>query len=364
MEFELIRQYFSEPFLPLLKGAADRIPVGIGDDCAVLRPRAGHELYISTDTSVAGVHFFPDQDAHSVGWKCLAVNLSDLAAKGATPLAFTLNLSVPKFDPAWLAAFSQGLLAQAQAANCPLVGGDTTSSPAGSPVVVSITVWGERPAELKRLGRDAAHPGDELWVTGVPGLARLALLGEMHRRAWGAALPADDLALIESLSPFGCQQATERLLRPVVRAEFAQQASGHIHACLDLSDGLSGDLQHLASASRLDFVVEESALIELWQRTLGAEGCKSCSAPMTPAAFARLPSHSLQGGDDYELCFTAAPSARKALLDLALRTQTPLMCLGAVRACDSSVPRVVFRSAEGTESTLRSRSFDHFGVLS
>ncbi len=335
--------------------------MGIGDDCAVLKPTPNQHFYISTDTSIAGVHFFADDDPWSVGWKALAVNLSDLAASGATPVGFTLNLSLPRMDAAWLAAFSQGLLRQAELANCPLVGGDTTSTQPDSPLLVSITVFGERHCDANRLARSAAQEGDQLWVTGIPGLARLGLLQRyeqlgrlpnlldkpkqaLFRQTW-AALP----------TPLQ-QQAFTRLTRPDIRSQFALQASVWMHAALDLSDGLSGDLQHIAQASGKTLLLHASSLQAIWGGVLGSN-----QDVFSPSVSNFLLETSLIGGDDYELCFTAPPSHAEALLDLAKSMQIPLCVLGQVQASKSLAHGVVIQDKKGQETALRSNSYNHFG---
>lgn len=360
MEFDLIRKYFSEPFSALALSNQSRVLLGIGDDCAVIKPIPDQHLYISTDTSVAGVHFFEDEDPWSIGWKSLAVNLSDLAASGARPLAFTLNLSLPRVDQTWLAGFSQGLLKQAELANCPLVGGDTTSSRPDSPLVISITVFGERHSQSNSLTRSAAHLGDQIWVTGIPGLARLGLLqryeqlGRLH-----TLLDQPKQALFQQTwasLPIPLQQlALTRLTRPVVRSHFGLQASPWMHAVLDLSDGLSGDLQHIAQASQKTLVLHTSSLQAMWTGALGSNQVES-----NPSILNFLLETSIVGGDDYELCFTAAPSNADSLMDLANSMQVPLSVLGLVRATESLQHGVVIESANGQQTALRSNSFNHF----
>ena len=165
-EFDLITRFFKRP--------TPRAALGVGDDCALLSPRPGTQLAISTDMLVEGRHFYPDVDPMLLGHKALAVNLSDLAACGATPLAFTLALSLPQADEAWLAPFSRGLLALADDHGCELIGGDTTQGPLN----ICITVFGEVPVVNGRsaaLLRSGAQAGDDLYVSGTLGDARLAL---------------------------------------------------------------------------------------------------------------------------------------------------------------------------------------------
>src|SRR5690606_8060615 len=164
-EFELIARHFTRAAPP-----ASAVVLGVGDDGALLQPTPGHQLVISTDMLVEGRHFFAGAEPEALGHKALAVNLSDLAAMGARPLGCTLALALPAADEAWAAPFARGLFALADAHACPLVGGDTTRGP----LTLCITVFGEVPAG-RALRRDAARAGDELWISGRTGEARLAL---------------------------------------------------------------------------------------------------------------------------------------------------------------------------------------------
>ena len=216
-EFDLIARYFTRP--------VRRAVLGVGDDCALLQPRAGIQLAISSDMLVEGRHFFAGTDAYRLGHKALAVNLSDLAACGAQPVAFTLALALPRVDEPWLQAFSSGLLALADAHGCELIGGDTTQGPLN----ICITVFGEVPAGQALL-RSGARAGDDLYVSGHLGDARLALeclLGHL-------ALPPALLA-----------PAQQRLEAPTPRVALGQALRGIASAALDVSDGLLGDLGHL-----------------------------------------------------------------------------------------------------------------------
>lgn len=335
--------------------------MGIGDDCAVLSQNPSQCLYISTDTSVEGVHFFSDEDPWSVGWKSLAVNLSDLAASGAKPLAFTLNLTLPRVDQPWLAAFSSGLLKQAQLANCPLIGGDTTSTPPASPLVVSVTVFGERQSDAAGLTRGAAKAGDEIWASGIPGLARLGLL---HRFDQRGQLPAGfNNTSVDAFRSLWANvteslrvQALTRLTRPAIRTQFALDASAYMHAALDLSDGLSGDLQHMAHASQKTLLIQTDLIEKMWCDFLGPDLISS-----NPAFLPLLTEATWVGGDDYELCFTASPDQSKKIVEIARSLQIPLVKLGQVQASESLGQGVVIQDAKGLKTALRSNSFNHFG---
>jgi thiamine-monophosphate kinase len=319
-EFDLIRRYFERP-----APAAPGVVLGIGDDCALLQPDAGQRLAISTDMLVEGRHFFADVDPAALGHKALAVNLSDLAAMGAQPLGCTLALALPRADEAWLAGFSGGLFALADAAACPLVGGDTTQGPLN----LCITVFGQVPPgqELRRSG---ARAGDEIWVSGQLGDARLALdalLGECE-------LPAAMLARVR-----------QRLERPTPRLALGLALRGVASAAADISDGLCGDLGHILNASGVGAELELDALA-----TSGA-----LSADLRTRPLAQQRCCALAGGDDYELVFTAPVSARSAVLQAAASAGTPVARLGRI------TPQPGLRWLDrGRPLALQLSRFDHF----
>lgn len=324
-EFELIRRHFQRP------GVAwpGQVALGIGDDCALLRPAPGHQLAVSTDMLVEGRHFFADVDPASLGHKALAVNLSDLAAMGARPLGFTLALAMPAADDAWLAAFAQGLFALADTHACPLVGGDTTRGPLN----LCITVLGEvRPGQALR--RDAARTGDDLYLSGRTGEARLAL--ELLRGTSWATAACGANALAER------PHLRQRLERPTPRLALGQALVGLAHAAIDVSDGLAGDLGHILRAS-----------------SVGAE-ILLADLPVAPA-LQRLPDAQrldclLGGGDDYELLFTAAPEARAAIAAAALASQTPVQRMGRI----TTPPGLRLLDASGQSVAAAPPGFDHF----
>lgn len=317
-EFELIRRHFQRA------KAGPSVALGIGDDCALLRPSPGHQLAISSDMLVEGRHFFPDVDPAALGHKALAVNLSDLAAMGARPLGFTLALALPGADDAWLAAFSDGLLALADAQGCPLVGGDTTRGPLN----LCITVFGEVvPGQALR--RDAAQPGDDLWLSGRTGEARLAL-ERLRGTAWALAAPGDEPVCLQ------------RLERPTPRLALGRALAGVAHAAIDLSDGLAGDLGHILAASRVGAEIDLAAL------------------PVAPA-LQPLPETArleclLNGGDDYELLFTAAPAAHDAVLRAGSASATPVQRIGRITAAEG----LRLLGPDGGVRPVSARSYDHF----
>jgi thiamine-monophosphate kinase len=316
-EFDLIAQYFTRPSHP-----DNRAALGVGDDCALLTPAPGMQMAISSDMLVEGRHFFPDADPFSLGHKSLAVNLSDLAAMGARPLAFTLAFSLPQAQPEWLAPFSQGLFALADDYRCELIGGDTTKGPLN----ICITIFGEIPIG-QALRRDAAQAGDDIWVSGTLGEARLAL-----------AAYRDELTLdAQSLSA-----AAARLHAPTPRVALGLALREIAHAALDISDGLIGDLGHILERSQVGATLHVDAL------------------PTGPI-LQKQPRHirrkfTLAGGDDYELCFTAPPSRRDAVLAAAHAAGTAVTLVGNIEA----IPGLRMLDADGAPLNLQLASFDHF----
>lgn len=319
-EFDLIKQYFQRS-LPLRAGVA----LGVGDDCALLQPQAGCQLAISTDMLVSGRHFFADADPFWLGHKSLAVNLSDLAAMAAKPLAFTLALSLPTAEPPWLQAFAAGLFTLADAAGCELIGGDTTRGPLN----ICITVFGELPPG-QALRRDAARVGDEIWVSGSLGDARLALLHLLGEYP---------------LSPQELAAAAPRLHAPQPRLELGLALRGIAHAALDLSDGLHGDLGHILQGSQVG--------AQLFLPTLPA-GPVLAHHPQEMQWRTML-----TGGDDYELCFTAPAAAHQAVLKAGAASATAVHCIGRICA----EPGLQLLAADGqavSAASLHLQSFDHF----
>ena len=325
-EFDLITRFFKRP--------TPRAALGVGDDCALLSPRPGMQLAISTDMLVEGRHFYPDVDPMLLGHKALAVNLSDLAACGATPLAFTLALSLPQADEAWLAPFSRGLLALADDHCCELIGGDTTQGPLN----ICITVFGEVPVVNGRstaLLRSGAQTGDDLYVSGTLGDARLAL----QARRGLLTLPADLLALAQA-----------RMDRPTPRLALGTALRGIATSAIDISDGLLGDLGHILKASGVGATVHTAIAIELI-------AMKATNTWTTALIDQKTALQSvLAGGDDYELAFTAPPALRAAVAAAAQRAATPVTRIGQIDA--EAGLRLV--DGEGQAVPNSYASFDHF----
>lgn len=331
-EFDLIRRYFAQPAAQLWGGvaASPSLVLGIGDDCALLAPEPGQQLAISSDMLVQDRHFFADVDPCTLGHKALAVNLSDLAAMGAAPLGFTLALALPRADEAWLAAFSRGLLALAQQHRCPLVGGDTTRGPLN----LCITVFGQVPVG-QALRRSGAQPGDDIYLSGTVGDARLALealLGHI-------TLPADVL-----------QRTRQRLECPAPRLALGQALRGIATTAADVSDGLLGDLGHILTASGVG--------AELYPETLLQSAAVSDAVRQQPLELAWT--CALAGGDDYELVFTAPPTARAAVQVATERAHTATTRIGRVAAERG----VLLLGADGhalpSDQMPVLRGFDHF----
>jgi thiamine-monophosphate kinase len=317
-EFDLIKQYFT-------RTRPGRAVLGVGDDCALLAPSPGMQLAISSDMLVEGRHFFAGADPRLLGHKCLAVNLSDLAAMGAVPVAFTLALALPEANRDWLAGFSAGLFELADAHGCELVGGDTTKGPLN----ICITVFGEI-APGRALRRAAAQAGDDIWISGSLGDARLALAGYL-----------DEVRLDEASQ----REAGLRMHAPTPRVALGRAlAEGALaHAALDISDGLVGDLGHILAASRVGATLEVDAL------------------PAGPA-LARQPlalrrRFTVAGGDDYELCFTAPAANREAVVAAGQRTGTAVTRVGRIEA----EPGLRLVDADGAPLELGVRGWDHFG---
>lgn len=300
--------------------ARDDVRVGIGDDAALTVPSPGRWLAIAMDTLNVGVHFPDDTAAADIGWKALAVNLSDLAAMGAEPAWCTLSLSLPSAEAAWLDGFLDGFLGLAARHRVALIGGDTTRGPLS--VCVAVHGFVDPQGALRR---DAARVGDDVWVTGTLGDAAAALHEWREGGARSEALRA-------------------RLDRPTPRVAAGRALGGLAHACIDLSDGLLADLGHVCRASR---VGAEIALDD---------------APSSEALAAAYPSAMRRpwqtaGGDDYELCFTAPPTARLAIEDAMLACDTPATRIGRIVAGSGEV---VVRDAEGELWTPSSRGHVHF----
>ena len=321
-EDSLIARYFR----PL---ATDPGAFNLGDDAAILKA-SGDDLVVTTDAIVEGVHFLADDPPDTIARKALRVNLSDLAAKGATPAGFVLTLALRAADDAWLTPFARGLGSDAGLFNCPLLGGDTVSTP--GPVMISITAFGRVPAgEMVR--RSGAKPGDRIVVTGTIGDAALGL--DILKGGPAAAL-ADTGAKAMLIG---------RYRVPQPRSALAKAVRDYAHAAIDVSDGLAGDLAKLCGVSGVSAVIDAPSI------------------PLSAAAAALLTRGTVgidaivSGGDDYEILCTIAEDRFGAFVQAAGQAGVAVTSIGMVVA-GSSVPR--FLDGEGREIALPRLSYSHF----
>jgi thiamine-monophosphate kinase len=317
-EFDLIARYFTRP--------PRHATLGVGDDCALLSLQSGMQLAVSSDMLVEGRHFLSTTPAAGLGHKALAVNLSDLAACGAKPLAFTLALTLPSIDETWLASFSKGLWDLADAHGCELIGGDTTQGPLN----ICITVLGEVPPGDALL-RQHAQVGDDIYISGTVGDARLAL--EVFKGT--VALEAAHF-----------EAARLRMDRPTPRVELGLALRGVANAAIDISDGLLGDLSHILQRSKVGAVIE----------TAWVQDSAAISDAMQSVAFNKRLDFALAGGDDYELVFTAPPSAARQVQLAAEMTGTRVTRIGRITAQRG----LILRDSHGLAVTHALFSFDHF----
>lgn len=321
-EFELIAKYFA----PLAKSEPGAL--GLKDDAAYLRPSPGCDLVVTTDAVVAGVHFFPDDPPETVAQKALRVNLSDLAAKGATPRGYLLALSLPgDIGEGWLAAFAKGLRGDQSKFGITLLGGDTTATPGA--LTINITALGEV-ARGKMLTRGGAEDGDDVWLSGTIGDAAFGL----------RLLKGEDIALTKAHREF----LAARYRVPEPRSALGPVLVGLAHACIDVSDGLVADLGHISAASRLG--------IEIAVRRVPLSAAAK-AAVERGADVASL----LTGGDDYELAFTAPTTARARLVPLASAAKVPITRIGTVSAVRGGVAVL---DAGGKALRLGRPGYTHF----
>ena len=328
-EFDLIARYFTRP--------AKRAVLGVGDDCALLQLAPGMQLAVSSDMLVEGRHFFHNVTPAFLGHKALAVNLSDLAACGATPMAFTLALALPRVDEVWLEGFSAGMWALADAHQCELIGGDTTQGPLN----ICITVFGEVPRGQALL-RSGAQVGDDIYVSGTLGDARLAL------DMLGRAAADDPPATPESEALLA--HARIRLEQPTPRVALGQSLRGIATAAIDISDGLTGDLGHILTASGVGATLDAEIAMTLIAINPNNTRAKAIFDPKKQLEYI------LAGGDDYELAFTAPVAVREAVRQAASRSETPVTRIG--RIDPQRGLRLV--DAQGRITSPPFTSFDHF----
>jgi len=322
-EFEVIRKFFSRTPRP-----GNRVNLGVGDDAALLSVASGHELVAACDMMLVGRHFFADVEPAKLGHKCLAVNLSDMAAMGAVPRWCLLALALPIADEAWLAEFAQGFHDLADRYGVDLVGGDTTRGP----YTACVQILGEVPSGTA-LRRDGARLDDDIWVSGTLGDAAL---GVAHVRG---ELKLDTRAALHCL---------QRLETPQPRVVLGEALRGIAHSAIDVSDGFAADLGHILQRSRAgaEIVFEQLPRSDALIRSRDAHA-------------ERVRDAILAGGDDYELCFTAAQSQRATLAELADKLGLRLSRVGRIVAPAAGL---VVRDADGRDIALPKTGFDHFAA--
>lgn len=315
MEFDLIRQFF----LPLSASSLQRSSdLAIGDDGAIITPPSDCQLVVVTDTLVEGVHFPLDTLAYDIGWKALAVNLSDLAAMGAKPAFYSLALTLPKVDQAWLSEFSKGLADCAAPYEIPLIGGDTTRGP----LTITVTAQGWVP-KGQALLRSGAKPGDAIFVSGLIGEAGRGLSLALAQQ--GARNLADNLALA-------------RLNRPQAQVALGCELIAIAHSAIDISDGLLADLGHILEASGVgaSLVFDTIPLSNAVKEWAGNNRLRPLCA-----------------GDDYELCFTASADKQEQVYELAKKLDIKLCKIGVI----SQQPGLLI---DGMQLDLEKKGYDHF----
>lgn len=316
-EFDIIRRLFASA------GNRDEVLSGIGDDAAIIEVPDGYQLVVSTDTLNAGVHFPDDCLPEDIGYKALAVNLSDIASMGAEPFAVNLSLSLPSSDEDWIERFARGFSELMDSVNVQLTGGDTTRGP----LSISVTIMGILPrgSALKRSG---ARPGDAIYVTGTLGDAGAALLG-----------------LLGELKLNGPQKdyLNRRLNRPQPRLAMGEQLQGLATACIDISDGLSSDLSHILAQSNVGatIYVDQLPLSDSMQEVFDLSG--GWAVP-------------LNSGDDYELCFTVPADKQAALESRRQEFDCRLTCIGMVEAGQG----LRLQMPDGSIEQVEASGYEHF----
>ncbi|MHB1084488.1 MAG: thiamine-phosphate kinase [Thiobacillus sp.] len=317
MEFDLIAKHFTR--------AAPGAVLGVGDDCALLAPSPRMQLAVSSDMLLEGRHFSPQDSPAGIGHKSLAVNLSDLAAMGATPRWATLSIALPEENDAWLTAFTRGFFRMADLHGIELVGGDTTRGA----LTISITVMGEVPPG-QALRRDGAQAGDDIWVSGVIGSAAMALAYRQGR------------LFMEQID---AAKVLPALYLPMPRVELGIALRGIAHSAIDISDGLLGDLGHILERSNMGATLEFASLptLPVVQKYLHEAVARDCV---------------LAGGDDYELCFTAPQPKRDAVLAAAADADVAVTRIGHIHA----EPGLTVIDGDGRPLAFEHTGYDHFAA--
>jgi len=314
-EFNLIEKYFTR--------TTRQTDLGVGDDAALIRVTDGHQLAISSDMLIAGTHFFADAAPYDVGWKSLAVNISDMAAVGANPKWATLAIALPKTDEAWLSEFSRGFFTCADTFNIDLIGGDTTRGPLN----ISVTIMGEVPTN-KALRRNGAQVGDDIWVSGQLGNAAL-----------GLAHLEDKIKLEND----ALQANLDKLHKPAPRATLGLALRNIAHSAIDISDGLLSDLGHILKASNVSAEIQLDAIpCSTYSKTNLSENIiRQCV---------------LAGGDDYELCFTASQHDREKIQEISNALNLPISHIGNIQAGRG----LIVLDANKKTVSIEKTGYDHF----
>lgn len=317
-EFNLIGRYFTRT------PSQSAVILGVGDDGAIWRPKPELDLAIAADMLVAGRHFFADADPFDIGFKSMAVNLSDMAAMGAEPVAATLCVALPSADQTWLKSFSEGFWKAAETYGVDLIGGDTTRGP----LTIAIQMWGELP-KGQRLLRSGALPGDDIWVSGELGSAAIGLQHLLGRFGLTETMRTDCLG---------------RLYRPEPRVALGKRLLKIANAAIDVSDGLLSDLGHILTASRVAARLSYDKI----PVAIGLESQKE--SPLLQNAI-------LSGGDDYELCFTVPKRYHAEIKELSRQLRLPLTQIGTIEAGEG----IYVEGRNGERMSIGRTGYDHFG---
>lgn len=320
----------AEFWAPLAAGSSGAF--GLKDDCAIISPSAGEELVVTTDALIAGVHFLADENPGAVAWKALAVNVSDLTAKGARPVAYVMNVALPAYDRRWLEAFADGLRRAQETFGCRLIGGDTDRTP--GPLSIAITAFGTIPAG-GMVQRSTARPGDQVFVTGTIGDATLGLglsLDPQRQRRWG-------------LDEDAARYLKGRFSRPQPPFAIAPTLRSAATAAMDISDGLVKDFDRLCRASAVAGKIEALKV----PLSAAAEGViRTGEVPLEQL---------LSGGEDYEVLATVPPSAAAEFVRSAADAGVSVTCIGIVT---SGVPGATVVDGTGAPIRLAVTGWDHF----
>lgn len=310
-EFEIIERYF--------KKKMKQTALGVGDDAAMIHVRNNYQLAISSDMLIENIHFLKNTNPSHLGWKSLAVNLSDIAAMGAIPKWATLSISLPKINHTWLKKFSKGFFKCADKFGIDLIGGDTTKGP----LSISITIMGESKKD-EALLRSGAKINDDIWVTGQLGLASMGLANLQGQL---------------KLPPRIKMKCIRALEIPTPKTFLGSYLSRYANSCIDISDGLIQDLRHILKASKVG-----ASLL------LNDIPCEKFIHTSKQYQFV------LNGGDDYELLFTAAKKNRTFIKKIAKKTNTPVTMIGNI----TKKKALNILSEQGKSIKFNPKGFDHF----